>query len=133
MMVRIRGGIEAEVIETNPTGYVVVPQGGSSRLVVPWEQDVIVANAAVRLRRPGDPAPEIAMAALREWRSATAARDKVPAYVVFSDAHLEGIASAMPKTLNELANCRGIGPAKLEKYGDELLAILESVGAAPRG
>jgi DNA helicase-2/ATP-dependent DNA helicase PcrA len=68
------------------------------------------------------------MAALRAWRIETARREKVPAYVVFSDAHLEGIATALPTTLRELARCKGIGPVKLEKYGDEVLSVLEGAG-----
>ncbi len=73
------------------------------------------------------PAAEGVMAALRAWRTETARRDKVPAYVVFSDAYLEGIAAAMPTSLRELARCKGVGPAKLEKYGDDVLAVLEAV------
>jgi DNA helicase-2/ATP-dependent DNA helicase PcrA len=69
------------------------------------------------------------MAALRSWRTETARRDKVPAYVVFSDAHLEGIAAAFPSSLRELARCKGIGPAKLEKYGDDVLAVLEGIAS----
>jgi DNA helicase II / ATP-dependent DNA helicase PcrA len=75
------------------------------------------------------PEAEKVMSALRTWRSETARRDKVPAYVVFSDAYLEGIALALPSSLRELARCRGIGPAKLEKYGDDLLAVLEGVAS----
>jgi DNA helicase-2/ATP-dependent DNA helicase PcrA len=76
---------------------------------------------------------ESVMSALRSWRTDTARRDKVPPYVVFSDAHLEGIAISCPSTLRELARCKGIGPAKLEKYGDDLLAVLETAAAEPVG
>jgi DNA helicase-2/ATP-dependent DNA helicase PcrA len=64
---------------------------------------------------------------LRDWRRETSSRQKVPAYVVLSDADLEGIAARRPTTLKELARCRGIGPLKLEKYGDEILAVTEVV------
>jgi DNA helicase-2/ATP-dependent DNA helicase PcrA len=76
------------------------------------------------------PEAEGAMAALRLWRTETARRDKVPPYVVFSDAYLEGIATAFPSSLRELARCKGIGPAKLEKYGDDVLAVLEAVSSS---
>ena len=49
----------------------------------------------------------------------------MPAYVVFSDAHLAGIAAALPRSDRALARCAGVGPVKLERYGDEVLAILE--------
>ena len=54
----------------------------------------------------------------------------MPAYVVVNDRHLRGIASAMPQTPTQLIACDGIGPAKLERYGDDILAVLEPFTAA---
>jgi DNA helicase-2/ATP-dependent DNA helicase PcrA len=65
--------------------------------------------------------------ALREWRRKRAKDDGVPAYVVLNDRHLDGIASRVPTTLDELARCDGIGPTKLDRYGDDILAILEDL------
>jgi DNA helicase-2/ATP-dependent DNA helicase PcrA len=62
---------------------------------------------------------------LREWRLERAKRDAVPPYVVFHDAVLHAIAHARPATLGDLAQIAGIGPAKLERYGPEVLAALE--------
>ena len=62
---------------------------------------------------------------MRAWRTSRATADGVPAYVVVNDKHLRGIAMARPTTPAELAACDGIGPTKLERYGDELLALLE--------
>ena len=45
----------------------------------------------------------------------------MPPYVVFHDAVLHAIAAARPETLGELAQISGVGPAKLERYGDEVL------------
>lgn len=64
------------------------------------------------------------MAVLRDWRLRRARADGVPAYVVFSDKHLRGIAERHPKDLAELRTCAGVGPAKLESYGEEILAEL---------
>jgi DNA helicase II / ATP-dependent DNA helicase PcrA len=63
---------------------------------------------------------------LREWRSMMAKQESVPAYVVLTDKDLVGIAAALPRTLSELARCRGIGPLKLERWGDEILALLDT-------
>jgi DNA helicase II / ATP-dependent DNA helicase PcrA len=63
---------------------------------------------------------------LREWRLERAKADDVPPYVVFHDAVLQAIAAAQPETLGELAQISGVGPAKLERYGDELLALVAS-------
>ncbi|MDQ3643604.1 MAG: ATP-dependent DNA helicase UvrD2, partial [Actinomycetota bacterium] len=66
--------------------------------------------------------------ALRAWRTEIARRDKVPPYVVMSDAHLKGIAERKPTTLGELAACPGIGPLKLERYGEDILGLIEASG-----
>ncbi|NLZ58172.1 MAG: ATP-dependent DNA helicase UvrD2, partial [Corynebacterium sp.] len=63
---------------------------------------------------------------LRTWRNDTARRESVPAYVVFSNATLMAIAEMMPADENELLNVPGIGPMKIEKYGEQILNILAS-------
>ncbi|MGH9276921.1 MAG: 3'-5' exonuclease, partial [Acidimicrobiales bacterium] len=65
--------------------------------------------------------------ALREWRSDRARQDKVPAYIVLSDAQLRGIAERAPASLVELSRCPGIGPVKLDRYGDEILSVLAAL------
>ena len=64
--------------------------------------------------------------ALRDWRTIRAKADEVPAYVVLNDRHLRGIAVAKPRNAAELAACDGIGPTKLERYGDEILDVSAS-------
>ncbi len=61
---------------------------------------------------------------LREWRRTRAQADGVPAYVVFHDSVLRAIAAARPATLGELAQVSGVGPAKLERYGTEVISAL---------
>ena len=67
-----------------------------------------------------------AYGALREWRRRRAADDGVPAYVVFHDRTLVEIATSVPRTRLELSEIAGIGPAKLERYGEDLLRVLET-------
>ena len=62
--------------------------------------------------------------ALKAWRLTRARRDGVPAYVVFHDRTLAEIATRHPATAAELAGVAGVGPAKLERYGGEVLATL---------
>ena len=64
--------------------------------------------------------------ALRAWRTQRCKADGVPAYVVAGDSTLAAIARKVPTTMFELSTISGIGPAKLERYGDEILAVLES-------
>jgi DNA helicase II / ATP-dependent DNA helicase PcrA len=63
---------------------------------------------------------------LRTWRLERAREDGVPPFVVFHDTVLRRIADARPASLAELSQISGVGPAKLERYGDELLALVES-------
>jgi DNA helicase-2/ATP-dependent DNA helicase PcrA len=62
--------------------------------------------------------------ALRSWRRTRAEGDGVPAYVVFHDSTLAEIASRRPRSLSDLRTISGIGPAKLERYGEDVLAVL---------
>jgi DNA helicase-2/ATP-dependent DNA helicase PcrA len=71
--------------------------------------------------RPGD---ELLLAALRAWRSARARADAVPAYVVAHDALLTAIVEQRPASMAALRRVKGMGPVKLDRYGEELLAIV---------
>jgi DNA helicase II / ATP-dependent DNA helicase PcrA len=66
--------------------------------------------------------------ALRAWRRKRAEADGVPAYVVFNDRTLAALAERRPRSRGELLAVDGIGPAKLDRYGDELLALLATDG-----
>jgi len=66
---------------------------------------------------------------LRSWRRERSQEDGVPAYVVLHDATLRDLASARPTTLHELEAVKGLGPAKLERYGDDLIGLLAPAGA----
>ncbi len=68
-----------------------------------------------------------AVQALKEWRLARARAEEVPAYVVFNDRTLAELVARTPRTIAELAAVPGIGPAKLERYGPELLEQLAGV------
>src|SRR6185437_9901804 len=78
-------------------------------------------------------APEAAdaelFARLRAWRKAQAEAQKVPPYVVFSDATLVAIADARPGSRQALARISGVGTVKLDRYTEPLLAVL--AGADP--
>ncbi|MDQ3858540.1 MAG: HRDC domain-containing protein, partial [Actinomycetota bacterium] len=65
-----------------------------------------------------------AHAALRRWRRERALADGVPAFIVLHDRTLAAIAARKPASRAELAGISGIGPAKLERYGDDLLRAL---------
>ncbi|OMH27022.1 ATP-dependent DNA helicase [Tersicoccus phoenicis] len=74
---------------------------------------------------------ETVFESLRGWRSETAKEASVPAYVVFTDATLMAIAERMPTSADQLAGITGVGPAKLERYGAAVLAVLAGSGNQP--
>ncbi|MFO7590622.1 MAG: ATP-dependent DNA helicase UvrD2 [Acidimicrobiia bacterium] len=82
-----------------------------------------------RAAGPGDtdgPEPDGPLLdALKEWRRVLAKASSVPAYVVFNDATLRAIATALPGSRDQLLDISGIGPVKVERYGE---AVLELVG-----
>jgi DNA helicase-2/ATP-dependent DNA helicase PcrA len=63
---------------------------------------------------------------LKEWRRRRAQADGVPAYVVFHDRTLAEIAQRAPRSRNALSAIAGVGPTKLDRYADEVLAVVGS-------
>ena len=95
----------------------------------------VAEQGATRSRRaPGGDAPaEVPVvgeadaplfSALRTMRSTIAREEKVPAYVVFPDRTLAEIAVRRPRSLGALEGIRGVGPVKLERYGERVLATV---------
>ncbi len=64
---------------------------------------------------------------LKEWRRERAKQMGSPPYVVFNNRELAMIAEKAPANLNELAQIRGVGSWKLEKFGDEVLGIVRKL------
>jgi DNA helicase-2/ATP-dependent DNA helicase PcrA len=64
--------------------------------------------------------------ALRQWRREQASLDKVPAYCIFTDATMTALAELQPDDVTALGRVPGIGPSKVDKYGDEILALCAS-------
>ena len=62
---------------------------------------------------------------LREWRRDRARADGNPAFVVFNDRTLDDLVARRPDDRESLGRVHGIGPAKIETYGAEILAILQ--------
>ena len=67
--------------------------------------------------------------ALREFRLAEARRQQVPPYVIASDRSLRDIALLRPDSPAALELAHGIGPAKVQRYGDQILAIVKQAAA----
>ena len=127
LRLKVLGGYEGVIDELGAEGVRLAVDGGGS-FAVRYGERVHVDGTPRTLARAASPLADAAATALRAWRGERSKVDKVPAYVVLSDKHLEGIAGRHPADLAELRACPGIGPAKLEAYGDEILGILAEVG-----
>jgi ATP-dependent DNA helicase RecQ len=100
---------------------------GSRRVMLRREPE---RRAKVSKQRAGAELPDAARGLferLREWRAGVAREQGVPAYIVFGDATLRGIAVTKPTSLEQLGTISGVGEKKLEAYGD---GVLEVVAAA---
>lgn len=122
--------VGATVTWSGHTG--VVDESGSEGLVLRLETGATLrvprgADVTVVAEAPLDAATESLFDALRAWRQQTATSQGVPAYVVFHDKHLRGIARSRPADLAALARCDGVGPTKLERYGEDLLRVVEEM------
>jgi DNA helicase-2/ATP-dependent DNA helicase PcrA len=95
-------------------GLAITWVGKPSRFLL--ELDAVTAVVAFE--------PPAGFETLKAWRLKRARADDVPAYLVFHNSTLEEIAGRRPRSLAELGSVPGVGPAKLERYGEEVLAVL---------
>ena len=143
----LRGGVGRDTREGAAGG--VIRGGGSGRRRVPTSS----GDSEERLRRTVEPItcrvchralidaaerkigrcegcpstldPEL-YEALREWRSDQAKKQKLPVFAVFTDATLIAIGESRPATLAALVKIAGVGKAKGDRYGDEVLGLIAS-------
>ena len=78
---------------------------------------------------PGQATDANLLGVLRAWRSEVARKRGVPAYVVLHDATIEGIAASRPRTPEALRDIPGIGDKKLERYGRELIELVNGTAS----
>ena len=67
---------------------------------------------------------------LRSWRGEQARTQKVPAYVVLHNSHIEEISIRKPRTIHELGSIKGIGLRRAARYGEEILALVQGGDSA---
>ncbi len=70
---------------------------------------------------------------LRSWRGEQARNQKVPAYVVLHNSHIEEISARKPRTIHELGSIKGIGLRRAARYGEEILALVQGDDAPGNG
>jgi superfamily II DNA helicase RecQ len=117
-------GHDHEVIEVAGNGVRSLIGGGPATTLIGFGTSVSAGGQPVVLVHPRFPE---AREQLRAWRSERAAGK--PAYVVFDDKTLWLIAALLPTQEAGLLAISGIGPVKLENYGDDLIAMAEILRA----
>jgi ATP-dependent DNA helicase RecQ len=146
LVLTLRGSLKAPPSARRSLAYRLLAAASESE-VKRWVQLLEASGALVetttpdgfRVLRadPSAPRPQIRTAAaspgdvdeglverLRGWRLERSREDEVPAYVVLHDATLRELASVRPSSREELAGVKGLGPVKIDRYGDDLLAVL---------
>jgi ATP-dependent DNA helicase RecQ len=84
-------------------------------------------SAAEAIPESLSPAAQQLEQALKAWRTTIAKKLGMPPFVVLHDKTLRAIAHAQPTTPNQLETIPGMGPAKLDKYGDQILSICTQI------
>jgi len=133
------------LLEVDGEGHGGLRLTDASRAVLRGEQAVSLRREAERKRersrRTATTATTAAIAdmsaadvpvfeALRSLRASLAREQNLPAYVIFHDATLRAMATQRPQNLKELGQINGVGVSKLERYGDQMLAVLREARAA---
>jgi len=90
-------------------------------------RELEIATPSVRTVRPQEPDDPL-YNALKRWRLQRATADDVPAYVVFHNSTLAEIVGRRPTNLSELGSVPGVGPTKLDRYGDDVLRVVAVCG-----
>ena len=124
------GGHDHEILEVTDEGVRARIGEGPATTTVRFGTAVTVDGRRAVVSQPGY---DTAWERLRAWRTERARAAGKPAFVVFDDKTLRTLAAVLPTTEAGLLAISGIGPVKLETYGDELMAIAEQLRADAGG
>ncbi len=123
-LVLVDQGHDWVITELEPESAIAERDGATRRFPIGAKVETAGRQRGQLGPRPGevDEASVRLFDRLRQFRDR--ARDGKPAYTVFDDKTLAAIASALPDDLDALARVKGVGPAKLEQYGDDVLTLV---------
>jgi DNA helicase-2/ATP-dependent DNA helicase PcrA len=126
-MVLVDQGQEWTVTELEPEAAIAERGGATRRFRLGASVETVGRQRGELRPRPGEveAGSVLAFDRLRQFRDR--ARNGKPAYTVFDDKTLAAIAQRLPTSLDELARVKGVGPAKLEQYGDTVLGVIADV------
>lgn len=122
------------LLQPDPEGFGALRLDDSCRALLRGEQTLMLRREQARTVTPrrtgGKPALDIAAEdrvlweALRAKRRQLAAEQGVAPYVIFHDSTLLAILGARPRSLGDMSHLAGVGEAKLERYGEAFLGVV---------
>ena len=116
--------------------YSVLKLTSTAKILLRGETELALAKPRLRAKSEGtkksgkrkqriaSPHDEALFEKLRELRKKIADELNVPPYIVFGDATLIHMAQLKPETAEQMLNVNGVGQVKLERFGDDFLAVL---------
>jgi len=126
-LVLVDQGQEWTIVALEPEAAVAERNGVTRRFAVGSAVETSGRQRGTLGPRSGDVDPASALTFDRLRRFRDRARNGKPAYTVFDDKTLAAIAQHLPASLEELAAVKGVGPAKLEQYGDAVLDLVAEI------
>ena len=130
--------VAAGLLEVDSEGFGGLRLTDASRAVLTGTQTVTLRKELPSKKRERDGGPRTGVPvqsqdlhlfrALRDLRARLAREQNVPAYVIFHDSTLRNIAEKRPESMGELGQVGGIGGAKLERYGADVLDVIREQG-----
>jgi ATP-dependent DNA helicase RecQ len=125
--------VEVGLMRQTPGEYPVLQLTAMGAKAARGQLDVSLSLPAAVVRRVPASANGASVAnpalleRLKSWRLETARENGVPPYVVFHDRTLLEIAGQAPDSLQALSRVPGVGPAKLDRYGSQLLELVKEL------
>lgn len=119
--------IKSIIKEMLTYGYVNLKEGTYSMLRLNKKSmDILLGKQKVMflLKEDEKPINKELFERLKVWRRIKANKENVKPYIIFSDSSLIEIVNILPKNLEELKEIRGVGEKKLQKYGEEIIDII---------
>ncbi|MCB0168550.1 MAG: RecQ family ATP-dependent DNA helicase [Anaerolineae bacterium] len=124
------GGVRPKVVLADQTGPIAEPATSDNPTKTPQPStplpaDTPTATPSESNQTPAalDPDPAL-LETLRQWRTEQARTQRVPPYMIFSNKILDTISAQKPATPEELSRISGVGPAKLEQYGESVINLV---------
>jgi ATP-dependent DNA helicase RecQ len=131
--------LNSQVLKVTPLGRKVL-FGEAKAMLTLYKEPGSEAAATKKERKAALPLPDVSpstpasrafddalMNALRQLRKQLAQQEKMPAYIIFSDAALQDMVLRKPLTPEAFADVKGVGDRKLEKYGGLFIDLIRSV------